>query len=214
MFFTHLSTHKNGTRSVPGGIPTRSVGNDQSGAVERNWSAGRPPSRAGSLLQWNDARLQEIGRLAGRLRGQASLLQWNDARLQEIGRLSGRLRGQASLLQWNDARPQEIGRLSGRLRGQASLLQWNDARLQVIGRLSGRLRGQASLLQGVRCTRFAFHHSLGRALARLLLILIYSPLREAEWRRSSGGWARSAVRRSRTHREEVEAKPTGGDAPR
>ncbi len=164
--FLHIVQHKNGTQRVPGGIPTRSVGNDQSGAVERKWSAGRPLSRAGSLLQWNDARLQEIGRLAGRLRGQASLLQWNDARLQEIGRLSG------------------------------------------------RLRGQASLLQGVRCTRFAFPHSLGRALARLLLILICPPLREAEWRRSSGGWARSAVRRSRTHREEVEAKPTGGDAPR
>ena len=63
----------------------------------------------------------------------------------------------------------------------------NDLHLQEIGRLSGRLRGQASLLQGVRCTRFAFHHSLGRALARLLLILICPPLREAEWRRSSGG---------------------------
>jgi len=41
--------------------------------------------------------------------------------------------------------------------------------LQVIGRLSGCLRGQASLLQGVRCTRFALHHSSGRALARLQL---------------------------------------------
>jgi hypothetical protein len=61
---------------------------------------------------------------------------------------------------------------------------------------------------------FALHHSSGRALARLqLLILIHPPPREAEWRCSSGGWARSAVRRSRTHREEVEAKPTGGDAP-
>jgi hypothetical protein len=60
----------------------------------------------------------------------------------------------------------------------------------------------------------AFHHSSGRALARLqLLILIHPPPREAEWRRSSGGQAHSAVRRSRTHREEVEAKPTGGDAP-
>jgi hypothetical protein len=45
------------------------------------------------------------------------------------------------------------------------------------------------------------------------LILICRPLRQAEWRCSSGGWARSAVRQSRTHREEVEAKPTGGDAP-
>jgi hypothetical protein len=64
-------------------------------------------------------------------------------------------------------------------------------------------------------TPFASHHSSGRALARLQpLILIHPPLREAEWRCSSGGQARSAVRRSRTHREEVEAKPTGGDAPR
>jgi hypothetical protein len=36
----------------------------------------------------------------------------------------------------------------------------------------------------------AFHHSTGRALARLQLLiwlLIYPPLRQAEWRRSSGG---------------------------
>jgi hypothetical protein len=34
----------------------------------------------------------------------------------------------------------------------------------------------------------ASHHSIGRAVARLqLLILIHPPLREAEWRRSSGG---------------------------
>ena len=75
------------------------------------------------------------------------------------------------------------------------------------------------LPQGDWCSPFAPHHSTGRALARLqlvilLLILICPPHREAEWRCSSGGQARSAVRRSRTHREEVEAKPTGGDAPR
>jgi hypothetical protein len=59
------------------------------------------------------------------------------------------------------------------------------------------------------------HHSTGRAVARLqLLILILPPLRQAEWRRSSGGQARSGVRRSRTHREEVVAKPTGGNPPR
>jgi hypothetical protein len=35
----------------------------------------------------------------------------------------------------------------------------------------------------------ALHHSSGRALARLqLLILIHPPLREAEWRYSSGDW--------------------------
>ena len=61
----------------------------------------------------------------------------------------------------------------------------------------------------------ALHHSTGRALARQqLLILICPPLWEAEWRCSSGGQARSAVRRSRTHREEVVAKQTVGDAPR
>ena len=42
----------------------------------------------------------------------------------------------------------------------------------------------------------------------LILLLIHPPLRQAEWRHSSGEWARSAVRRSRTHREEVQrSKP-------
>ena len=101
---------------------------------------------------------------------------------------------------------------------QASQLpQGLDVWQEVIGRLSGRHREQAKLPQGigVRLSPFAPNHSSGRALARLqLLILIHPPLREAEWRCSSGGQARSAARRSRTHREEVEAKPTGGDAPR
>ena len=53
---------------------------------------------------------------------------------------------------------------------------------------------------------------LGRVSARLLLILIliliFRPLRQAEWRDSSGGQARSAVWRSQTHREEVQrSKP-------
>ncbi|MDR6607731.1 hypothetical protein J2X87_002802 [Pseudomonas synxantha] len=83
---------------------------------------------------------------------------------------------------------------------------------------AGRPPSRASPLpqksKGRAAYTHALHHSSGRALARLqLLILIHPPPRQAEWRRSSGGWARSAVRRSRTHREEVEAKPTGGDAP-
>ncbi|VVP48814.1 hypothetical protein PS880_05242 [Pseudomonas fluorescens] len=91
--FSHIVKHKNGTRSVPGGIPTRERGNDQLGAAERNWSAVRPPSLA----------------------------------------------------------------------SQAPTIKW--------------------------CTPAALHHSSGRALARLqLLILICPPLREAEWRCSSGEW--------------------------
>ncbi|VVP10100.1 hypothetical protein PS870_03261 [Pseudomonas fluorescens] len=245
--------------------------------------ADTPPSRAGSLLQLDWVHLRNIGRLAGRLRWQASshsgmwvpARDWSAVRppsraslaptvecgyLQEIGRLSGRHREQAHSYSvmgvpakyWSAVRPpsraslaptvewvylQEIGRLSGRLRGQASLLQWNGCTCKrLVGWQAafagkprsysgmgvpardwsaGRPPSRASLAPTrVRCTRCAFHHSLGRALARLLLILICPPLREAEWRRSSGGWARSAVRRSRTHREEVEAKPTGGDAPR
>jgi hypothetical protein len=51
--------------------------------------------------------------------------------------------------------------------------------------------GASSLPQGigVRLSPFAPHHSTGRALARLQhLILIHPPLREAEWRCSSGKW--------------------------
>jgi len=119
---------------------------------------------------------------------------------EEIGWLSGCLRGQASLLQWNVGTCKEIGRLSGRLRGQASLLQWNGGYLQEIGWLSGRLREQARSYSGmgipardwsavrppsraslaptrIQRTAFDSHHSSGRALARLqLLILIYPPL--------------------------------------
>jgi hypothetical protein len=62
-------------------------------------------------------------------------------------------------------------------------------RQEEIGRLSGRHREQAPTQKiGVRRSPFALHHSTGRALARLqLLILIYPPLRKAEWRCSSGG---------------------------
>ncbi len=62
------------------------------------------------------------------------------------------------------------------------------------GRLAGRLREQARSHKRAKAKEkaaytFASHHSSGRALARLqLLILIHPPLREAEWRRSSGEW--------------------------
>ena len=72
-----------------------------------------------------------------------------------------------------------LGGLLGRHRGQALLPQgglgcvWGKP-----GRLSGRIRGQASLLQrqNQKQIRCASHHSTGRALARLqLLILPYCP---------------------------------------
>ena len=61
-----------------------------------------------------------------------------------------------------------------------------------MGRLSGRHRWQASSHKKTeQQTAFASHHSSGRALARLQLLiwlLICPPLREAEWRCSSGEW--------------------------
>jgi len=55
------------------------------------------------------------------------------------------------------------------------------------GRLSGSHRQQAGSHRGAAYTH-ASHHSSGRALARLqLLILIHPPPRQAEWRRLSGG---------------------------
>ncbi|RON58538.1 hypothetical protein BK665_00990 [Pseudomonas frederiksbergensis] len=63
----------------------------------------------------------------------------------------------------------------------------------------------------------ALHHSLGRALARLLLILILlcPPLREAEWRCSSGGGraapcGEAAHIERRSKRSRPEAMPPDG----
>ncbi len=42
----------------------------------KTWSAVRPPSRAGSLLQLNCVHLQKTGRLSGRLREQARSYSW------------------------------------------------------------------------------------------------------------------------------------------
>ncbi|MDQ0123069.1 hypothetical protein J2W17_002016 [Pseudomonas lini] len=70
----------------------------------------------------------------------------------------------------------------------SQLLQGVCVHPSEIGRLSGRLRWQASSYKGSAYTD-ALHHSSGRALARLLLlILIHPPLREAEWRCASGEW--------------------------
>src|SRR5476651_696730 len=183
-----------------------------------------------------------MGRLAGRLRRQASSHNWTECIRKRWVGWQAAFAGKPRSHNWTECirkiwvgwqaafasklaptiglSASERDRSAGRPPSQASQLpQLDRVHPGAIGRLSGRLRGQASLLQkqnqkqsGIH--RTAPHHSLGRALARLLLILLYPPLREAEWRCSSGGWARSAVRRSRTHREEVVAKQTVGDAPR
>ncbi len=85
---------------------------------------------------------------------------------------------------------QEIGRLAGRHRGQARLPQGmcTPARDRSAGRPPSRA---SPLPQKAKhpTPALAPHHSPGRALARLqLLILIHPPLREAEWRCSSGEW--------------------------
>ena len=58
--------------------------------------------------------------------------------------------------------------------------------MPALGRIASKL---APTKSKVVHTRLASHHSSGRALARLqLLILIHPPHREAEWRCSSGEW--------------------------
>jgi hypothetical protein len=65
------------------------------------------------------------------------------------------------------------------LAGQLPQLDW--VHLRKIGRLAGRHRWQASSHNKDRSTPPALHHSTGRAVARLpLLILIHLPLRNAE----------------------------------
>ncbi|MNL16657.1 hypothetical protein D3C87_1377090 [compost metagenome] len=94
-----------------------------------------------------------------------------------------------SLLQLGRVHLKDIGRLSGRLREQARSHR-DRGHLQEIGRLSGRHREQARSYRRAKAERrtpAALHHSSGRALARLqLLILIHPPPRKAEWRCSSG----------------------------
>jgi hypothetical protein len=85
---------------------------------------------------------------------------------------------------WRET-PTKSGRLLGRHRGQARSHRYRE-QLQNLGRLSGSHRQQAGSHRGAAYTH-ASHHSSGRALARLqLLILIHPPPREAERRCSSG----------------------------
>ncbi|VVO60802.1 hypothetical protein PS843_00776 [Pseudomonas fluorescens] len=87
------------------------------GRSARDWSAGRPPSRASPLPQGRGTSAR-IRSAVGPPSRAGSLLQLIRVGLQEIGRLAGRLRGQArSHRGWGHL--QKPGRLSGRHREQA-----------------------------------------------------------------------------------------------
>jgi hypothetical protein len=160
---------------------------------ERDWSAVRPPSLADQLPQWTGYTRKRLVSFQAAIAGRPGPT-GDRVHLKETGRLAGRHRGQAS----SHRGPSTPER------------DWSAVRPPS----SEHRPEQAHSHSKNRGAPPAFNHSIGRAVARLLLILIHLPLRQAEWRRSSGGQARSAVRRSRTHREEVVAKQTGGDAPR
>ncbi|EZP32926.1 hypothetical protein BW33_01193 [Pseudomonas sp. RIT288] len=175
-----------------------------------DWSAGRPSSRAGSLLQLDWVSQLEIGRLSGRLRGQARSYNWMGAvswrlvgcqavfasRLaptvewgQSVGNWSAvRPSSRAgSLLQWNGGSQLETGRLSGRHREQARSYNW-------IGSVSWRLVGcQAAIASRLAPAEEQKPNACssplnGRVSARRkLLILPCRPHRQAEWRGLSGG---------------------------
>ncbi|VVN84419.1 hypothetical protein PS710_01372 [Pseudomonas fluorescens] len=144
---------------------------------------------------------QNIGRLAVRLRWQAS--SYKGFGYSRGIRLAGRPPRSRSkdcslrqLLPLVSVHPREIGWLAGRQD------QDQDQKIAAFGSsylwsayIRERLVGWQAVFAGKpaptfnRCTPFAPHHSSGRALARLqLLILIHPPLREAEWRCSSGEW--------------------------
>jgi len=125
-----------------------------------------------------------------------------------------------SLLQLDRVHSVEIGWLAGRLREQARSHNLIGGHQQEIGRLAGRHREQARSHRKAT----AEQPTPPRRFSPLIRPSVSSPAAldlDLDPPAPSGGlvpafirgWARSAVRRSRTHREEVEAKPTGGDAP-
>ena len=134
----------------------------------RYMSTGRPPSRASSLPQVlsTSARFRSACRPSSRA---GSLLQLIRVCLREIGRLSDRLRGQARSHSW-----------TGYIRKK--LVGWQAA-------IASKLAPTEEQSKSRSAYTHASHHSSGRALARLqLLILIHPPPRKAEWRCSSGDW--------------------------
>src|SRR5471032_2957626 len=134
----------------------------------------------------------------------------------------GRLRRQASSHSLDWVHLGEIGWLVGRLRRQASSHRFERG---TFGRdwLAGRPPSRASSLpqksksRSRSRSRSAYHprpSPLNRPSVSSPAALDLPAPSGGRVEVFIWGWARSAVRRSRTHREEVVAKQTVGDAPR
>jgi len=151
--FLHIVQHKNGTRSVPGGIPTRSVGNDQWPAG-KHWSASGSPSRASPLPQGSVYICRRLGGWPGTIAGRPAPTGFG-VHLREIGRLTGRHRWQASShrVRCTSARDWSADRPPSRA-GQLS--QGNGVHLGETGRLSGRHRRDAATRQTCSHNRSAY----------------------------------------------------------
>jgi hypothetical protein len=135
----------------------------------RYWLAGRPPSLASQLLQGIDVCLGDIGWLAGRYRWQASSNYKGSTYVWEI------------LVGWQAAIASKPSNYKG------STYVW-EILVGCQAAIAGKPAPTEKQRQKPR-TPAALHHSSGRALARLqLLILIHPPPREASFRCSSGDW--------------------------
>src|SRR5471032_3163091 len=157
-----------GCQAAFAGKPAPTVGLSASG---RDWSAVRPPSQASQLPQLDWVHQGEIGRLAGRLREQARSHSW-------IGYIRRRLVGCQAAFAGKPA-PTGLSRL------HSGGIGWLVGRHREQARSHRKAKAEAEAEADPHTTP-ALHHSTGRALARLQL-LIYPPLREAEWRCLSGG---------------------------
>ena len=147
--FLHIAQHKNGTQSVPGCIPTRSVGNDHGAAGRdwsadrppsserrpeqarshrvrcvpaRDWSADRPPSRASSLPQGSMCACKRLVGCQAAIAGRpAPTVKWGASARDWLADRPPLLAGQ--LPQGNGVHLRETGRLSGRHRCDAASRQ-------------------------------------------------------------------------------------------
>jgi hypothetical protein len=153
-----------GWRGAIAGKPAPTVG---PGMPARDWLAGRSSSRASQLPQF-EWRVPARDWLAGRPSSRASPLPQFEWRVPARDWLAGRPSSLASQL----------------LQGLST-----SERNWAAGRPSSRASPLPQKSKGRSAHTHAPHHSSGRALARLqLLILIHPPPREAEWRCSSGDW--------------------------